>query len=348
MTLEQLRIFLAVVEHLHFTRAAEELYITQPAVSAAIQCLEKEYDLKLFHRVGRRVEITDAGEMLKAEAQKILDQVALTERGLKELTSLQRGELRLGSSLTIGNYWLPERISKFKQQYPGITVNCVLANAEEICEGTASGLFDLGLVTGAVKPALRPCLIERAIDSDRLQIIVGKTHPWYESGEISLAELAETAWVMRESGSGTQQIFEQALQQWGIAIDRLNVVLILSTSEMIKAVVESGVGAAAISEMMIQKELQLTTLKAIRVVDRTKQAGFGPDSSINSTRSINLTRSINSTRSIDQNGAHPPLEIAQSVLLLKHQQRFQTRLALAFEQMVTTAPFTLPTQLSPG
>lgn len=341
MTLEQLRIFLAVVEHLHFTRAAEELYITQPAVSAAIQCLEKEYDLKLFHRVGRRVEITDAGEMLKAEAQKILDQVALTERGLKELTSLQRGELRLGSSLTIGNYWLPERISKFKQQYPGITVNCVLANAEEICEGTASGLFDLGLVTGAIKPALRPCLIERAIDSDRLQIIVGKTHPWYELGEISLAELTETAWVMREPGSGTQQIFEQALQQWGIAIDQLNVVLILSTSEMIKAVVESGVGAAAISEMMIQKELQLTTLKAIRVVDRSKQASSGLDSLpdreswFDQNGSFDQASSSTQTSPPAQTGAHPPLEIAQSVLLLKHQQRFQTRLALAFEQMVS-------------
>lgn len=304
MTLEQLRIFLAVVEHLHFTRAAEELYITQPAVSAAIQSLEKEYSLKLFHRVGRRIEITDAGKLLKAEAQKILDQVELTKRGLQELNSLQRGELRIGSSLTIGNYWLPERISKFKQQYPGITVNCILANAEEICEGTASGLFDLGLVTGEVKPTLRHCLEQSTVDSDRLQIVVGKTHPWHERGEILLSELLQSAWVMREPGSGTQQMFEQALQDWGIEIAALDVVLVLSTSEMIKAVVERGVGAAAISEMMIQKELQLATLKAIRVVN-------------------------------GQNGVAAPLEMTQSVLLLKHQQRFQTRLAVAFEQMLT-------------
>jgi DNA-binding transcriptional LysR family regulator len=304
MTLEQLRIFLAVVEHLHFTRAAEELYITQPAVSAAIQSLEKEYNLKLFHRVGRRIEITDAGKLLKAEAQKILDQVELTKRGLQELTNLQRGELRIGSSLTIGNYWLPQRISEFKQQYPGITVNCILANAEEICEGTASGLFDLGLVTGEVKPALRHCLEQTVIDSDRLQIVVGKSHPWYERGEISLAELPQTDWVMRESGSGTQQMFEQALQEWGIDVADLNVVLILNTSEMIKAVVESGVGVAAISEMMIQKELQLATLRAIRVLG-------------------------------EQNNAVVPLEITQSVLLLKHRQRYRTRLVVAFEQMLT-------------
>lgn len=304
MTLEQLRIFLAVVEHLHFTRAAEELYITQPAVSAAIQSLEKEYNLKLFHRVGRRIEITDAGKLLKAEAQKILDQVELTKRGLQELTNLQRGELRIGSSLTIGNYWLPQRISEFKQQYPGITVNCILANAEEICEGTASGLFDLGLVTGEVKPALRHCLEQTVIDSDRLQIVVGRSHPWYERGEISLAELPQTDWVMRESGSGTQQMFEQALQEWGIDVADLNVVLILNTSEMIKAVVESGVGVAAISEMMIQKELQLATLRAIRVLG-------------------------------EQNNAVVPLEITQSVLLLKHRQRYRTKLVVAFEQMLT-------------
>jgi DNA-binding transcriptional LysR family regulator len=304
MTLEQLRIFLAVVEHLHFTRAAEELYITQPAVSAAIQSLEKEYNLKLFHRVGRRIEITDAGKLLKGEAQKILDQVELTKRGLQELTGLQRGELRIGSSLTIGNYWLPERISEFKQQYPGITVNCILANAEEICEGTASGLFDLGLVTGEVKATLRQNLEQLTIDSDRLQIVVGKPHPWYERGEILLTELLQTGWVMRESGSGTQQMFEQALQAWGIEVANLDVVLVLNTSEMIKAVVESGVGAAAISEMMIQKELQLATLKAIQIIG-------------------------------NQHDTATSLRIAQSVLLLKHRQRYQTKPVVAFEQMLT-------------
>jgi DNA-binding transcriptional LysR family regulator len=155
MTLDQLRVFLAVVEYLHFTRAAEALYISQPAVSAAIQNLEEQYGVRLFHRIGRQIEITEAGKLLQAEAQKIIDQVVLTERGLQELNDLQRGELKLGSSLTIGNYWLPDKISQFKRQYPGISVNCTLANTEEICEGTATGLFDLGLVEGEVKPSLR-------------------------------------------------------------------------------------------------------------------------------------------------------------------------------------------------
>ena len=303
MTLDQLRIFLAVVEHLHFTRAAEALYITQPAVSAAIQSLEEEYGVKLFHRIGRRIEIADAGKLLQLEAQKILDSVTMTERGLRELNNLQRGELKLGTSLTIGNYWLPDKISSFKRQYPGIFVNCTLGNAEEICEGTATGIFDLGLVTGEVKASLKNCLEQEVVGSDRLQIVVGKSHPWFDKTEISTSELPTTAWVMRESGSGAQQMFEQSLQKWGIDPSELNVILVLNSSEMVKAVVESGVGAAAIPELMVSKEIQLDTLRSIQVIDSTE-------------------------------GSNVTFEIVQPVWKLKHRQRFQTRLSIAFEQML--------------
>jgi len=305
MTLDQLRIFLAVSEHLHFTRAAEALYITQPAVSAAIQSIEQEYSVKLFHRIGRHIEITEAGKLLQIEAQKVIDQVALTERGLRELNELQRGELRLGSSLTIGNYWLPDKISNFKRQYPGIFVNCTLANAEEICAGTATGLFDLGLVTGEVKASLKSLLEQEVVGSDRLQIVVGKSHPWFERSEISLEELSTTDWVMRESGSGAQQMFEQALQSWGINPIDLNVILVLSSSEMVKAVVESGVGAAALPELMVKKELQILSLRSLKVKDNRK-------------------------------GYKVSAEIVQPVLKLKHKQRFQTRISKAFEQMLIT------------
>lgn len=303
MTLDQLRIFLAVAEHLHFTRAADTLYITQPAVSAAIQSLEGEYKVKLFHRIGRHIEITEAGRLLRVEAQKTLEQVALTERGLRELNDLQRGELKIGSSYTIGNYWLPNRISQFKRQYPGIFVNCTLGNAEEICEGTATGLFDLGLVTGEIKPSLQTTLEQEAVGSDRLQIVVGQAHPWFEHTKIPVTELPTTAWVMREHGSGAQQMFEQALQNWGVDPSELNAILVLSSSEMVRAVVESGVGAAAVPESMVGKEIQLSKLRAVQVTD-----GIGSD---------------------------VVLEIVQAVLKLKHRQRFQTRLSTAFERILT-------------
>jgi len=304
MTLDQLRVFLAVVEYLHFTRAAEALYISQPAVSAAIQNLEEQYGVRLFHRIGRQIEITEAGKLLQAEAQKIIDQVVLTERGLQELNDLQRGELKLGSSLTIGNYWLPDKISQFKRQYPGISVNCSLANTEEICEGTATGQFDLGLVEGEVKPALKTSLEEEIVGSDRLLIVVGKSHPWFERTKISLTELYTTDWVMREPGSGTQQRFEEALQNWGIEVTELNIILVLNSGEMVKAVIENGVGATAISELMVKKELQLDTLRSIQVID-------------------------------DRDDSNITVEIVRPFLKLKHRQRFQTRLSSAFEQILT-------------
>lgn len=298
MTLEQLRIFLAVAEHLHFTRAADSLYITQPAVSAAIQNLEHEYSVKLFHRIGRRIEITEAGKLLQQEARKIFAQVGDTERGLRELNNLQRGELRLGSSFTIGNYWLPNRLSLYKFQYPGITINCTLANADEICVGTATGLFDLGIIAGEIKPALKASLQQEIVGSDRLQIVVGRSHPWFEAGEISLNDLTQSDWVMRESGSGTQQMFEQALSNWGISLSDLIIILVLNSSEMIKSVVESGTGAAAVPELMVKKELKMATLRAIKVIN--------PDT-------------------------NKQLNIVRPVIKLQHPQRFKTRILEAFE-----------------
>lgn len=303
MTLEQLRIFLAVAEHLHFTRAAEMLYITQPAVSAAIQSLEQEYGVKLFHRIGRHIEITEAGKLLQIEAQKILDHVALTERGLRELNNLQRGELKLGSSLTIGNYWLPSKLSEFKRQYPGIKINCTLANTEEICIGTATGQYDLGLIEGDVKPTLQGSLEQEVVGRDRLKIVVGKAHPWYENTAVTIEKLTTTAWIMREPGSGTQQRFEAALQNWGISLSDLNVILVFNSGEMTKAAVESGVAATGISELMVKKELQLDTLRAIQVID-------------------------------NRGNGRVTTEIVRPFLKLKHRQRFQTTLSKVFEQML--------------
>lgn len=304
MTLEQLRIFVAVAEYLHFTRAAEVLYVTQPAVSAAIQNLEREYRVRLFHRIGRRVELTDAGKLLQLEAHKILEQVTLTERGLKELNDLQRGQLKLGSSLTIGNYWLPEKISQFQNMYPGISIHCLLANTEEICIGTATGQFDLGLIEGEVKSSLQNCLAQDIIGSDRLQIVVGKNHPWFHQKKIYLSELTQTDWVMREAGSGTQQQFEEALVNWGIDLNELKVILVLNTGEMVKSVLEKGVAAAGISELMLKKELKLGTLRSLQILD-------------------------------DRNAKTKTLEWVRPFLKLKHKERFQTRLCFAFEEILT-------------
>lgn len=306
MTIDQLQIFLAVSQHMHFTRAAEALYITQPSVSAAIQSLEEQYGVKLFNRVGRRIELTLAGKMLQVEAQKILNQVELTERGLQELNDLKRGEIKLGASQTIGNYWLPHFISIFKQEYPNISVDCTLGNTTEISEGTVTGLFDLSLVEGEVEPSVLASLEQQIVGGDCLQIVVGQSHPWFEQIAVEVTQLTNTAWVMREKGSGTRQQFEQVLRHWGIEPTQLNVILEMNSGDMVKAAVESGVGAAAISHLIITKELRLDLLRCIKVTRITRNT----------------------------NDADPLL---RSFFLLKHRERFQTRISQVFEQLLVSA-----------
>jgi DNA-binding transcriptional LysR family regulator len=303
MTLDQLRIFLAVAEHLHFTRAAEALYVTQPAVSAAIQSLEEAYAVKLFHRIGRHIEITEAGELLQVEARKILDQVDLTERGLRELNGLQRGELKLGASLTIGNYWLPEKISLFQSIYPRISIKCILNNADTISASTAAGEFDLGLVEGEVQAQHKNTLEQKTVGTDKLLIVVGRLHPWFEHPEVTLTEITHTGWIMREPGSGTQQWLEYSFSSWGIDFSQLNIISVLNSGEMVKAVVESGVGAGAISELMVKKELKLDTLRAVTIID-------------------------------NRNCQPQTAEIVRPFLMLKHRKRFQSKICKAFEKIL--------------
>lgn len=302
MTLEQLRIFLSVAEHLHFTQAANELFLTQSAVSSAIRRLELEYRVQFFHRIGRRVELTDAGELLKTSAQVILSQVVQTEKGLRELNDLSQGELSIASSPTLANYWLPERISRFKSQYPGITVNCSLMTEEEVTKGVMNGVFDLGIVSGEVSSELQKGLDKEIIGTDKLQIIVGQSHPWFREDKIMVDDLLKASWVLRESTSGIQKTFESYLSHWGISVKDLKVIFVLNSSEMVKAVVETGVGIGVIPELMVRKELQLNSLRGIQV--------FHPSS-------------------------HLSLSMVRSVVKLKHLQRFQTRISKVFEQMLS-------------
>lgn len=295
MTLDQLQIFLTVAEQMHFTRAAEALYMSQSSISSAVQNLEKYYGLKLFDRIGRHIEITEAGKFLQIEAKEILERVRLAEQGLQEFNNLQRGQLNLGASLTIGNYWLPNKISAFKGQYPGIQVYCTLGNTEEICAGTLNRQFDLGFIEGEVNPSEMEDLQLDQIGSDRLIIVVGRSHPWFQLKRVPLAALAQADWVMREPGSGTRTTFEQAVRQWGISPDDLNVVVEMSSGEMVKAVVESGVGATAISELMVAKELQLDSLRAVEIAE-----------------------------------VEVPAQVARTFLQIRHRSRFQTLISQTF------------------
>ena len=155
MTLEQLKIFVAVAEREHVTRAAEALGLTQSGASAAIAALEARYDTPLFHRIGRRIELTEAGRSFLAEARAVLARAAAAELALAELSGLKRGTLSLHASQTIASYWLPRHLVRFRQAYPDITLSVAIGNTAQGARAVLDGAAEMGFVEGAVdEPAL--------------------------------------------------------------------------------------------------------------------------------------------------------------------------------------------------
>ncbi|MFM7266605.1 MAG: LysR substrate-binding domain-containing protein, partial [Cyanobium sp.] len=272
MNFDQLRVFLSVAHHLHFSRAAEDLYISQPAVSASVAKLETRYGVKLFHRIGRRVELTDAGRFLGSEGLRLIDHVDRIERGLRDFHGLRRGAISLGASLTVGNYWLPSRLQRFRDMHDGIELRCGLANAEQVLEGTCEGHYDLCFVTGwndrddpTFATTIASPLSAEQVGCERLQLVVGRGHPWFGQRDLSPEELTTTRWAMREKGSGSQRLFEAAIRKLGLSPSQLAISLVLSSGEMQRAVVLSGGMAAALPESMVHGDMKLGLLWPVQI-----------------------------------------------------------------------------------
>lgn len=247
MTLEQLRIFVAVAERQHMTRAAEALGLVQSAVSAAIAALETRHATVLFHRVGRRIELTDAGRAFLPEAKAVLARAAAAELALAETSGLARGSLTVAASQTIAGYWLPERLVAFRRAHPQIAVRLIVGNTAQVAQAVAEGEADLGLVEGAID---LPALAERAFPGDRLILVVPPGHPLAGRDTIAPAALREADFVLREPGSGTRSEFEDALRAAGEDPGRLRVVLELPSNEAVRAAVEAGGGVTVISALV--------------------------------------------------------------------------------------------------
>lgn len=249
MTLEQLRIFVAVAEREHIRRAAEALHLTQSAVSAAIRAVEERHGVALFHRVGRRIELTEAGRLFRGEAAAVLARVRAAERLLEDLGTLVRGTLPLAASQTVSNYWLPSRLVRFRAEHPGIATALHVGNTAEVAGRVLDGSADLGIVEGEVDA---PALVGRTVAHDRMVIVVAPGHPWARVPPADAAALAGADWVLREPGSGTRSAFEAALRRHGVEIPAGRVVLELPSNEAVRAAVAAGGGATAISEHVVE------------------------------------------------------------------------------------------------
>jgi DNA-binding transcriptional LysR family regulator len=244
LTLEQLRIFVAVAEREHVTEAARALNLAQSAASHAIAALEARHETKLFDRVGRRVALTEAGRAFLAEARTILAQVERAELSLSAFGKLERGTLAVQASQTIASYWLPRHLVAFHHAYPGIDVRLAIGNTAQVAEAIEAGLAELGFVEGAVA---NDRLASAPVAWDQLVLVVGREHPWRKAKSLSADDLLQGDWVLREVGSGTRSVFEQALSTRGVPPERLRVAMELPSNEAVRAAVEAGLGATAIS-----------------------------------------------------------------------------------------------------
>lgn len=259
MTLDQLRIFVAVAERQHVTQAAKALHLAQSAASAAIAALEARHGARLFHRVGRRIELTEAGTVFLAEARAVLARADAAELTLSELGGLRRGTLSVQASQTIASYWLPRHLVAFRRAYPAIDIRLTVGNTAQVAAAVHDGAAELGFVEGAVTD---PTLDAEEVARDRLVLVVGPEHPWAGRAGMTFAELADSEWVLREPGSGTRSAFEAALEA---TATKLNVTLELPSNEAVRAAVEAGMGATVISASVAAPSLEAGLLVQVRL-----------------------------------------------------------------------------------
>jgi len=254
MDFVRLSVFSAVARHSSFSRAAEELHLSQPAVSKHIRLLEAELGVQLLHRRGaaaarHRVELTDAGRIVADYAQRVSVLTEEVRRVLGELEGLQRGYLRVGASTTPGLYLLPQALAHFQKKYPGIEATLTIANSADVTRRVMSAQVDLGFVG---VPTEMTGLQVRPFAEDEIVLIVPPGHSLAQQHSFTPGLLAEDTLILREAGSGTQQIAQSHLSELGVKPRR---VMELSGCEAVKRAVAAGLGVAFVSRHAIALEM---------------------------------------------------------------------------------------------
>lgn len=265
MTLDQLRIFAAVAEREHVTRTAEALTMAQSAVSGAVAALEREFGAKLFHRVGRRIVLTEGGKLLLAEARAVLARAAAAEQAMREFAGLVRGRLEIKASQTIASHFLPARLVAFHEVYPGVRLAVSVGNSAEVARAIVAGEVELGFVEGPEETSSDSRLAGEQVAQDPLVMVVGRAHPWRTTRKLGAEELAAGNWVVREDGSGTRAVFARTLAALGVPSDRLNIAIELPSNEAVLAAVLAGAGASVLSERVCAGALAAGTLARLPI-----------------------------------------------------------------------------------
>ncbi len=254
-----LSVFLAVAKRLSYSRAAEELYISQPAVSRHVHDLEKDLGAQLLGQTGNKVYLTEAGKIVYEYARKLAFVGDEMKRALAELENLDRGYLRLGASSTPGTYLLPPIVAEYRRRYPGIEVTIAVTNCSQIVGGVLQNDLDLGFLGGMPSD---PALQIRPLVHDSLLLVAPPTHTFAQRDSVTPEEMVQEPFVLREQASCTRWRLEEALAPRGL---RLRRAMELNGSEAVKRAVAAGVGVAVVSEHSVENELSQGMLHALRI-----------------------------------------------------------------------------------
>ncbi len=261
LSVEQLRSFQATARHLSFSKAAVDLHLTQPCISKHIRSLEQILDVSLFHRSGRKVELTEAGETFLRHVQMAFQSLEKGVEALALLRGLHTGHLSIGAASTIGTYMLPQILGAFKQRFPGIEVTLQIANKAGTLRRLLNGEIDLGFVGPPVKPKeleKKPYLV------DELVLVMAPTHRLAGAASVPARELKEEVFILRERGSGTREIMEEELAKAGIEIKKF---MELGSTESIKQAVAANLGVSIISRFAITLEAVTGRLCSAHIPD---------------------------------------------------------------------------------
>jgi LysR family transcriptional regulator, transcriptional activator of the cysJI operon len=250
----RLVVFRRVAEELSFRKAAEELYLTQPAVSQQIKALEEDLGVQLFDRGGNQITLTPAGSILLNCAERSGELLVQAEREIASLNGHHAGTLALGASTTIAQYVLPRLLSEFCRHHPRIHPTLISGNTEHIVEALEQHKIGLGLIEG---PAQNRLIKTEPFMRDELVPIVPLAHSWATRESVPLKELYNAPLVMRERGSGSRRVVEMALERQGVKLGSLKIAMELDSTEAIKSAIEAGLGIGFVSRSAIAADLRL-------------------------------------------------------------------------------------------
>ncbi|OGA55718.1 MAG: LysR family transcriptional regulator [Betaproteobacteria bacterium RIFCSPLOWO2_12_FULL_65_14] len=261
----RLQVFHAVAKHLSFTKAADALFMTQPAVTFQIRQLEEHFNTRLFDRVQGRITLTPAGQMAIEYAERILALSAELDTRMKERSGQMAGPLLIGASTTIAEFLLPQVLGEFKARFPAVVPRLFVANSEAVQARIAERTLDLGFIEG---DSHLPSLVTDVCCDDELQVVCAPSHPLAKLKTVAPKALTEHVYVSREPGSGTREVIDHYLQKAGVAPDSMQLVMELGSPEALKGVVATGLGFAIMSRATIAKEIRLGSLAQVALSPR--------------------------------------------------------------------------------